>query len=292
MGGILVNSPELTLKMTGKEFDDGYNLFYLSKGISNLNNLIDKSYLTIEDKKKMTDRDREMLQVKAYNIRPGSFKADLLIQLATVGGSLLPLVSSMTPNDIWKLITESFTFLNIILSGNSKGETFSLQTAENSLINLVNGDGNTIINVHPDVLHMVRKSERNFEGLTRLISPQKGVENISIFEKANSEKGLFIGVEEKMNFENKRRLDPNPITFDGMIVKVDGEGFNGRLKVVNGNEDISEGEYQFEFLIKENTDKLRNSFMNVKKVHALKETVLNTSTLEQKIYKLKIIEAK
>ncbi|RHW38164.1 hypothetical protein D1B31_15450 [Neobacillus notoginsengisoli] len=284
--------PQLHLYMSGSEFDNGYNLYYLSKGLLNIQTLIDKSYLTIENKEKMTEKDREFIQVKADNLRSGSFNADIVIDLARVGGALLPAFTSMTPITIWNLVTESFSFLNTVFAGNRKGETFSLQPGANSMVNVINGNGNKIIQIHPDAILMAQKAEKTFEDLTKLISPEKGVENISVFGRATGSKGLYVGIEERTNFENKKRLDPTPVSFKGMIIKVDGIGFNGKIRVIEGDHGISPGEYHFEFLVKDNPDKLRNSFLNVKSFNALKETTLNSSTLEQRIYKLRIIETK
>ncbi|GIN96121.1 hypothetical protein J6TS1_19910 [Siminovitchia terrae] len=283
-------SSELTLTIAGDEFDDGYNLFYLNKSLTNLHTLIDKAYLTIEGKSKMMDSDRENMQIKAYNIRSGSFETDLIIKLATVTGSMLPIVTSLTPSDILNLVTQSYTFLKTILSGNAKGEKYFLDAGDNSNLNVINGSGNIVLQVHPDVLDYVKRAENNFEDLSRMIDPKKGVKNISVVDKKKKTMHFFMGVEERMLFDNKKRIDPDPVSFKGMIVKVDGESFNGKLKVLEGNKDIPEGEYSFEYLVKDSPIKLKDAFMDVRKITAMKETVLNPSTLEQRIYKLKIIE--
>lgn len=286
-------SNELTLTFKGQEFDEGFNLFYLAKGLTNINSLIDKSYLTIEAKQKMTERDREVLQVKTYNVRTGSFEADFFIQLGAVTGSLLPMVTSLSPNDVWSLVTESFKYLNTVIAGHSRGEQFHFeQTESTNVINIVNSENVTVQQIHPDVLENVRKSAHTFEQLTKLIAPEKGVESISVRDKDLNKKQFFIGVEEKMNFENRKRLDPNPVVFMGQIYKVDGEGFNGKLKVIDGAEHIKEGEYKFEFLLKDDTEKLRNAFLKIKRISALRETILNPATLDQRIHKLKIIDVK
>lgn len=287
-----MKSTDFTLRIKGKEFNDGYNLYYLSKSLINFHTLLEKSYLTIEDKKKMTEQDREKFQVRAYNIREGSFQSDFFIHLSTVAGSLIPLVTSMSPEAVWKLVTESFTYLNTVLAGNRNGMTYTLNADNGSNISVINGDGATIYQVHPDVLNYVNRTERNFENLTRLIDKNKGIESISVRNKEDDIQELYIGEEEKMNFENKRRLDPNPISFKGTIIKADGEGYNGKLRVIEGSEGIIPGEYPFEFLVKDDPDKLKSAFLNVKRFNALKETILHTSSLEQKIYKLKIIDAK
>ena len=286
-------STEFTMKLSGTEFDEGFNLYHLSKTLSNISSLIDKSYLTIEDKQKMTDKDRDILQVKTYNVRTGSFEADFVIQLGTVSASLLPMVSSLTPDEVWKLLRDSYSYLNTVLQGNSKGENYTLEVADsNNVFNVINNTGSIVLQVHPDVLRNVERAEGNFEQMARLINPEKGVESISVFEKVSKKQHFFMGREEKMNFESRKRLESESITFLGKILTIDGVGFNGKLQVTSDIEGLKSGEYRYEFLTKDDTEMLRSAFMEVKEIVALRETILNTSTLTQRVNKLRIIKVK
>ncbi|MET3508449.1 hypothetical protein [Halalkalibacter oceani] len=283
---------ELTFKLSGNQFseENGYNLHYLSKGLSNFHTLIDKSYLTIIGKKKMSKQDRETLNIKAYNLRPGSFEADLSITLTTISAALVPMATSLSPKDIWDLSTKGLEYLKLVLSLHSKGEDLKVENIDSSLVNIVTGSNVNIIQVHPDVMRYAGASEGTVQTLAKMVNPEKGVEGLTVSNKTSSESDFSIGVEEKVIFENRRRLEKEPITFIGEIFDINGESFNGRVRVINGDDLIEQGEYRFEFFVKDNKEKLRQAFLKRKSITALKETILSPGNLERIICKLHIIQ--
>lgn len=284
---------ELELKISGNAFnkDEGYNLYLLSKSLDNLNSLLEKSYLTILDKKRMTVRDRKIMKVSALDIRPGSFVADITISLFHTIPALLPIATSQTPESIWNLTKDGILYLKAVLSENAKGRSFMTEIDnETGMVNVFNNNGDVIINnVHPDTFRYVEKAEKNFENIAHLISQETGFDGFHLKEKNDTNHKFSIEAEDKMLFEQKVKLEKEPVTFYGEMFQVDGDEFKGKVRVYESEEGIETGEYNFELLLKDRNI-LKNSFLSRKKITALKETEFNPVTLKKKITRLRIID--
>ncbi len=286
---------ELKFKMIGDAFsrEEGYDLFLLSKGLNNFNSLIEKSYLTITDKKRMTIQDRRLMKVKAFDIRPGSFVADLTISLLQTAPALLPIVTPQSSLALWSLVINGMDYLRAVLRENMKGSSFMTDVSnETGSVNVFNNNGDVIINnVHPDTFRYIKKAERNVESITRLIDPSLGFDGIAVSDQLNAKNQFMLGVEDKVLFEQKTQLDDEPITFLGELYHVDGDGFKGKVRVHEGADGVDVGEYNFDFLIKDR-ELLRKSFLQTRQIVALKETELNPATLKKRITRLRIIQTK
>ena len=288
-----MSNTDLKFKISGSAFNEknGYDLYLLAKGLDNFNSLLEKSYLTISNKHRMSIQDRKIMKVKAFDIRHGSFVADLTISLLHTVPAFLPIVTSQSPSSIWNLTKDGITYLKAVLSENAKGGSFVTDIEnESGEVNVYNNNGDVIIkNVHPDTFSYVEKAERNIEAITRLINPSVGFDGIHVTEHANNKKEISLKVEDKMLFEQKTKLDKEPITFYGEMFHVDGDDFKGKVRVHEGTDGVDSGEYNFDFLI-EDRELLRESFLQVRQITALKETEFNPVTLKKKIIRLRIIE--
>ncbi|MFC4661725.1 hypothetical protein [Oceanobacillus aidingensis] len=284
----------LTFKISGEEFNKGYNLYHLNKGLSNFHALIDKAYLIKENKSKMTDKDRDKLQIKAFNIREGSFEADLAIHLVGISMSLLPAFPTLSPTELWDLVTRGYNYLKKILELNGQGIDINVNTTGdqygNIKVNVYNGNGEILIEESPQVTAYASRSQKTFEEISRSINPKRGIDYLTVFDKNNFENSIRVGAEEKVIFENHKRIEPNAIEFKGFITKSNSENFTGKLKVLSTSDELDLGDYNFEFAVKNNPDKLRETYLTEKTFYAYKETSLNAGTLERKVSKLKIIE--
>lgn len=65
----------LKFVISGTEMEEGYNLYYLTKSLSDFHSILDKAYLTMNDKGKMQEKDRELFHVKLVDVQDGSFAA-------------------------------------------------------------------------------------------------------------------------------------------------------------------------------------------------------------------------
>lgn len=278
----------IEFRLQGKEMnqESGYDLYYLSQNLHSFQQLIDKTYNTLKDDNL---NKKENLRVRVHNIRSGSFLADIYIEVAMVMGSLLPMVTEVNAKTIWNTAKLSFDYLKAILDANRRGESLSTVVTESSNVNVINGDGNVIISVHPDVILAANQNYPTFKKIASLID-EKGEEfTKATFKPVNSENEstIEIGVEEKALLQNKSIIEEEPIRFNGKIFKADAEKLIGKMKVYE-NSLIEDGEYNFEFLDKSKI--IMKDYFDVEcEFLALKQTEFKPETLKKYVKQLKIV---
>lgn len=56
-GMVMINDRKLLkIKITGTDMDNGYNLYYLIRTLTDFHTILDKAYLTMHDKGKMLEK--------------------------------------------------------------------------------------------------------------------------------------------------------------------------------------------------------------------------------------------
>jgi hypothetical protein len=287
------DEPLIRLKLEGNQFDEEYNLFYLTHGLINIQRVLDKSYLAIAGKKKMAERDREIFVVKSSAFQKGSFVADLSMYIMiSTQLSLVP-YNSLTSTNIWNLAKHGFEYLRTVLEYSSKGEKMRLE-GDGNMFNVVGNNNQVIIQVHPKALTFLEKAEHNFEELANMVDVEKGVNSVAITNLCNNEDGIKIGIKEKELFESKSELESQAITFIGKIIKINGIEYTGKLLVIKSDDEDLEinREYNFDFISKteDHLVELREGFMADKIIEALKETSIETTTLKKGVKRFMIIK--
>lgn len=277
-------------KITGTELDadKGYDLYYLSQTMDLFHQLMEKTYLILKDEKHMSKSKRDDLKIKVFNIREGSFEADFQLLVTHIIPSMLPMVSALNAKNIWEVAKMSYEYLITILKANREGKTVTLNevNAENSQV--VVGDNNVILNVHPDVVMAANNTYPVYKKIGKLIDEKdKTLEKVIFGDESKENKNIEIGVEEKMFLQNPNILDQVPVKFKGKIFNADANKYRGKLEVIE-SEDIDKGEYSFEFIDKENTI-IKDYFDIEGGFIALKLTSFNPNTLKRSVNRLEIV---
>lgn len=269
--------------------DSGYDLYYLANNLQAFQQLIDKTYHTLNDEKYTSGNKRQDIKIKVHNIREGSFLADLYIEVAAVIGSLFPMVTEINAKNVWDVAKSSFDYLKSILQANARGESLSLEIKDSETVQVVTGSNNTIINVHPDIVRVANENYSTFRKISSMIDEKKDDFTKAIFAPVNAlnDEIIEIGIEEKILFQNKSIIEELPIKFKGKIFKADAEKYTGKMKIY-GNTEIDDGEYNFEFLDKE-TVEMKDYFDVDCEFLAMKQTNFKPETLNKTIKQLKII---
>ena len=281
---------DVHFKITGTELDadTGYDLYYLSESMKLFHQLIEKTYLTLKSEKHMSKAKREDLKIKVFNIRDGSFEADFCLIINQVIPSLLTMVSTLDAKNVWELAKLSYDYLLTILKANREGKSVTLKevSAENSQV--VVGNNNVILNVHPDVVLTARTTYPVYKKIANIIDDkEKTLDNVTFSDKEKEGKNIRIGVEEKLLLQNENVVHEDPVEFVGEIFNADGYKFTGKLKVIESN-DLPQGEYNFDFFDSKNKT-MKDYFETKHNFVAVKVTSFNPNTLERKIEKLKIV---
>ena len=280
---------QVHFKLIGSEMneEDGYDLYYLSQNMEAFHQLIEKTYLSLKDEKNMSKSKREDLKIKVNNIRPGSFEADFNILITSTIASLLPMVTAVNAKTVWDLAKTSFNYLKTILEANSKGDTLHMEVKDSENVNIINGTGNTIINVHPDVVTVANETFPVFKKIGNLIDTEDNALEKVVFSGINEENPIVIGVKEKLLLQNKNILEDEPVEFIGKIFNADANKYTGKLEVLDSSS-LDNIEYNFDFIVKKNI-KMKDYYDVNCHFTALKSNSFNPNTLEKTVTKLRII---
>lgn len=288
--GNIMESQNITIKLVGKEFENEKNVFLLVESLMNFNKIIEKSYLAISGRKRMNERDRELFQLRAKEFKDGSLIIDLGMYVVSLTQSSLFNSLSLNPKDIWTLVQDGYNYLKAVLSANANGNPVSI-TGDNNMIILVNGNDN-YMEFRPEVIPYIQMAEANFEKLAKLSNPEKGVDEITLKNTSLVEKNeIKFGREEREMFEKKTQLENEIVELKATIFKLDAEECNGRLRVLESNDDSIKPnkEYRFDFLQKPSKRVLSEVFLKEVRIYALKETYFNPTSLTKAVSKLRII---
>lgn len=284
------NELSIGFKLEGNEMNGqvGYDLYYLSNNLNAFNQLLESTFNVLNDNKLLK---KDQLKIRIKNVREGSFVADIYLELSMIVGSLLPLTSEINPKTIWDMTKMSFEFLKTILEANRRGESMSTNVIDSTNVNVVNGDGATIINVHPDVLRVASETYPAFKRISSLIDEKNGSLTKAVFKDNTSDNlDIEIGEYEKELFTNKPRLEEKTLKLQGRIIKAHAEKHNGVLRVYE-NDFIPSGEYNFEFINKEDYS-MKDYFDIDCTFLVLKLIQFKPESLESTIKQLKIISVK
>ncbi len=115
-------SHKIRFRITGRAFNEGSPIHLVSKALKDLQGILDKPYLHIEKKGRLSRQDRSSFLVLVSSMRQGSFVADLEIiyQASQVS---FPFVATLGPQAVWGYATETWKFLKLIFERAKNGES-------------------------------------------------------------------------------------------------------------------------------------------------------------------------
>lgn len=269
---------------------DGYNLYYLSESLSLFNEIVEKTYLLVENRQHMTEKDRKNVFVTVHDIREGSFETDLFIHIRDATVALLPLVSSLDSKTVWKMITEAYKYLKTVLRMKKEGERVYISNSDsNENINIVNsGSGDIILNLHPDSMRLAEKISPQFAKMSNLVTDDDSVTNLSITDTSNTGKINFDETDKEL-FKKSSTWDIQTIKFNGIIITANGVTVSGKIMNEEDTDFLPKGEYPYEFMEKDCIDDIRKSLMLKREIVAIRKVQFDPVYLKEKVEKLKII---
>ena len=224
----------ITVKIKGKE-NQPIPLLYVADAFKELNHAIDKSYLSISKKKKLSKSDREHYKILAEDIKSGSVIADLLIIVPPVVQTAFAFQvasTGLSVKNIWELTINSFNFLKVIAELRHNGQSPKIIQHQNPYsLNIVNFG---TIEIGDIVYNNALRSEQNIKNLARIVD-EKNVSSFSALDQSNN--GIVLTPKENKLFNPATFIDKNPIDIIAKLFRLDVETKSGRLRVL-------EGEYQ------------------------------------------------
>lgn len=286
-----VLTKQLNFHMTGEGFENKeYDLKQLTKALTSVQGLVEKTYLYLNDKDKFTKSDEKKLAIHIKDIRPGSFQATLDVVMNQVILPVTPLLTAMSPEDIWNLIKESFDYLKVVLDARKKGEKVNVENnGDRNIFVSVNGSGNTLTfnGITPD---LSKNLSPCFMELSKTINSD-GVDSVMISD-TKVENGILIDESSRDIFKNQPILEKETTEICAVITAIDGDKYSGIFKVENENNDVPQGSYRFSFIDTDTIpiDELRDAFMNERHFTCLLKKKLNAKDLTEEIVELKVVD--
>lgn len=239
------NNETVKLEIKGKD-EQPIPLLSVADAFKELNHAIDKSYLTLSGKNKLSKTDREAYKIVARDIKSGSVTADLLIivpPLIQTAFAFHSMTSGLTVKDVWELTKNSFKFLKVIAELRNKGEKPTIVQHDNSFaLSFVNQGGSVIINVGDTVSRNATRSEQHIKNLAKTVD-ERNVSSISALDYSND--GIILTPKENKIFNPSTFVEKTPIELIGKIFRLDVETRTGRLRVLEGE---YKGEYSFQII--------------------------------------------
>lgn len=194
-------------------------------------NIIDRTYLTLADKERLTKKERENYRIIGYRFTSGSLTVDMAIELVGMVQETFPFLMPAGAVGLWETAKSSYKYARTVLGLWSENKTPEIQQNINCRELVQIKDCN--IEVHPTVVLNAERIEDNVRAITGYV--KKGsIDQISLRDK--NEQGIVITEEEKRLFVPDTEIDDEPETITVNIYRLDKEKRKGKLHVIEGME--------------------------------------------------------
>ncbi|HUT28279.1 MAG TPA: hypothetical protein VMX13_00695 [Sedimentisphaerales bacterium] len=230
---------KIYFKMEGPAFLDNMPLHTVLAGLSELQNIVDRTYLVLSERQRISSGDRESYRLVAHGFGRGSFWSEIEI-FCVVTQLMLPFVSQLTPKTLWEFTKEAFAFLKLVLSRSREGRTPSIEASEEGTVNVCYG-GNQTFNFNAPVIQIGKQVLPHYQHWTQLVE-REGVKEISMGDRNTPE--IRIGRDDTKLFNQPSDLIRNAITLRCEIFDFNKYKNSGKLAVASGQA-VPEGQYGF-----------------------------------------------
>jgi hypothetical protein len=194
-------------------------------------NIVDRSYLTLTGKNRLSKNEREKYKIIAYKFDPGSLHIDLAIELYEIAQLVFPFMMPAGATGLWNLTKSSYNFVKTITELRSRGEDPVIQE-DNSIQTYVVGDNNKVM-VNPSISINSDKIEESVQKIGGFIN-KGAVEQVAL--KDLEEDGISITEEEKRLFNPETTISEDTETLVVKIYRLDVESRKGKLYILEGME--------------------------------------------------------
>jgi hypothetical protein len=199
-------------------------------------NIIDRSYLTLTGKERLSKKEREKYQIIAYKFDPGSLHIDLAIELMELLQLTFPFMMPSGAAGLWNVTKASYNFVKTVTELRTK-DIDPVIKEDNSVQNYIIGDNNQIM-VNPAIAITGDKIEESVQKIGNYIRPG-AVDKVALTDP--EEEGILITEKEKRLFNPDTTISENAETIVAKIYRLDIESKRGKLHILEGMEpaDIS-----------------------------------------------------
>ena len=280
MSLISIENPNAPLsvhfKMDGPAFVNGIPLHLLTGGLTDFQSLLDKTYLGLTDRKRLSRDDRQRYYLLSKGITHGSAETDLGIVLTGIQ-TAFPFFSALGPTGLWEYAKQSFDFLKFVYSAMKAGNqpTYSW-SGDNSQFQVNTGTQTNIYN--GPVYNIGKMSVNNYESLAKPIE-EKIVDYVSFGDKNIG--AIKLDSSNAPIFSLPSQVETKPLKLRCEIFDFNKFENVGKLYVHPG-EEAKEGDYRFQVIGDQNTTQYIEAMLRKQvSVNCLREIAPNPFSLEK-----------
>lgn len=233
------------LKADGPAFVDGIPLHLLTGTLFAFQAILDKTYLGLSSRRRLTKEDRSHFYVLSPGIKHSSIEADLGIILTGIQTGF-PFFFGLGPKGIWEYTKQTYEFLKQVYEAMHEGKqpTYSW-SGDNSQFQVNTGTQNNVYN--GPVFNIGQMSVAHYHSLSKPVQEN----SITSYSFGDSSIGaVFLGMREADLFSIPSLVEDVPIKFRGEIFDFNKFDNIGKLHVGEG-ESVHKGDYRFEVIGKQ-----------------------------------------
>lgn len=273
----------LQFKMRGPVFDDGIPIPLLVDSLGHVQGLMDKAYLGLIDRKRLSREERLRFYLKTHQIEQSSLLASLGV-VYTGAQTVLPIFGALGPNGVWEYAKSAFEFIKLVFGSVKKGQTVTYEfNADHSVVQVNTGTQTQIFN--GPVFNIASMSIGHYQGLAQTLD-QSRVTDIRLGEGIRRDIGISLPEREMFDFPSRVEDQPHHVQCE--IYEFDKIDKDGRLQVGPG-QSIPHGQYRFEVIGRQAASEYVEAMLKkIVRVTCLREVAENPINGE-KIYRLQVI---
>lgn len=245
-------SESITFRITGDDMvkEKGYSLDKVLESLSSFENLVNKTYLHVNNKQRFTKEDRENFTIKLNEVKEGSFFSELSIIYKTAIVPLVPIAINHG-EFVVKSIKHAYDFLKIKATADKEGKQVEINlNPEAGAVSVVtDGDNNTnniiVINTPEGIPELSKALAPTIKKMSSTVDGES-VKSISIGD--DDKENIEITTDEKELFSSNTMITEQPISIFGKVISGNYKNQTGTIEIAEcGDERLTVGEtYSFQ----------------------------------------------
>jgi hypothetical protein len=273
--------------MNGPAFEKDIPLHLMLATLHDFQSILDKSYLGLMGRKRMSKDDRLKFQLKSPGIKQGSVESAFDIVMAGTQ-AFMPFYSAVGPSGIWDYTKTTFEWLTAVFDKFKAGEKPTYSADGDKSVMMVDNSQHTT-NYYGPVVQIGEQALPFYQNMTARISDE-GIDEITFGKETSI---IQLGKREKELFNIAAVIDDKPSRFKCEIFDFNKFDNVGKLSVFKG-QDIPSGEYRFKVIGEQDVTKYIQAMLRQEvTATCLKEIVPDPFTLEmKKISAFQVIDLK
>lgn len=220
---------QLGLYMSGKAFERGIPVHLLTQGFSSAQTILDRSYLGLAGRTKLTAEDRQRFYLLTKGVKHSSLDSLMDMVLSGVQTSI-PSLGALGPAGIWEHAKQAYDLLKFAYEAVKRGNQPTYQN---------NGDGNLIVNngsqthiYNGPVFNIARSSQRTYLNMASQIKTG-AIDSFSLAAGAEHQ-AIQLAANEAAFFDIPSTIDPEALEVQCEIFDFNKFEDVGKLRVLEG----------------------------------------------------------